>query len=124
MDQPVTASASGATVPSLVVATGSMGVKRKLLHKDNRPQMNLRLSTEVQLPGVADGMGEVNMATEIQSSAAVKDLFEGNYEDRRKFGVVDIFDTLGFMVSRTGRIIMYSLHYSQWPRNLQLPLDN
>ena len=31
--------------------------------------------------------------------SAVKDLFEGNYEERRKFGVVDIFDTLGFAVS-------------------------
>lgn len=31
--------------------------------------------------------------------SAVRDLFEGNYEERRKFGVVDIFDTLGFAVS-------------------------
>ena len=36
---------------------------------------------------------------EAKGSAAVKDLFEGNYEERRKFGVVDIFDTLGFAVS-------------------------
>ena len=95
MDQPATVSGGGA-LPSL-----SMGVKRKLLtmeHKDTGPQMNLGLPSEVQLPGVAD-KEEVKMASEIQSSAAVKDLFEGNYEDRRKFGVVDIFDTLGFAVS-------------------------
>ena len=33
------------------------------------------------------------------SGTAVKNLFEGNYEQRRQFGVVDIFETLGFSVS-------------------------
>ena len=44
-------------------------------------------------------VAEMRADLEAKGSAAVKDLFEGNYEERRKFGVVDIFDTLGFAVS-------------------------
>ena len=49
--------------------------------------------------------------SELQAKAkgnAVKDLFEGNYEDRRNFGVVDIFDTLGLAVSQL-RLISYRM---------------
>ena len=70
----------------LSLELGIMGTKRKLRTESTKGM---------------DKYGGNN--SEVQAKAkgnAVKDLFEGNYEDRRNFGVVDIFDTLGLAVSQ------------------------
>lgn len=56
-----------------------------------------------RLPGqVQQVQWEMNIEAGPQgdNNSAVRGLyFEGNYEDRRNFGVLDVFDTLGFTVS-------------------------
>ena len=71
----------------------NMGLKRKTTTV-TKVITNTQLLT---LPGPTPRRPST-AAVEAKGSA-VKDLFEGNYEERRKFGVVDIFDTLGFAVS-------------------------
>jgi hypothetical protein len=69
----------------------STGLKRKIT-KDmtNTPQL-------LRVPGATPRR---QSAADLEAKgSAVKILFKGNYEERRKFGVVDIFDTLGFAVS-------------------------
>ena len=62
--------------------------KRRKLTKESTKGMD-----ELELPLDKDAQAEAK-------GNAVKNLFEGNYEDRRNFGVVDIFDTLGLAVSQ------------------------
>lgn len=69
-----------------------MGLKRKI-------PKDIQL---LNVPGPSprrQSVAEMRANLEAKGSAAIKELFEGNYEERRKFGVVDIFDTLGFAVS-------------------------
>ena len=63
---------------------------------------NSKMTDEVGLPlGALSPNDNPEVQVEAKGSATVKDLFfEGNYEDRRKFGVMDIFDTLGLDVSQ------------------------
>lgn len=74
----------------------SMGLKRKTI-KDT----NITNSQLLTVPGlIPRRQSAAAMWADLEAKGnAVKDLFEGNYEERRKFGVVDIFDTLGFAVS-------------------------
>lgn len=67
-----------------------MGLKRKVTKDIANSQL-------LKVPG---RLSAAEMRADLETKgSAVKDLFEGNYEERRKFGVVDIFDTLGFAVS-------------------------
>lgn len=102
--------------PSILI-TGTMGVKRKLLKnrgptdevdamssseamQRNQRDLALPLDAGFMIPGAINQLQDnTELKAKSEGSAAVKELFEGNYEDRRKFGVVDIFDTLGFAVS-------------------------
>ena len=70
----------------LSLELGIMGTKRKLT-KESTKGMDKCESNNSKMQAKAKGN-------------AVKDLFEGNYEDRRNLGVVDIFDTLGLAVSQ------------------------
>ena len=75
-----------------------MGLKTKITKDTSITNRQL-----LKVPGLIprpsrQSAAEIRADLEAKGSA-VKDLFEGNYEERRKFGVVDIFDTLGFAVS-------------------------
>ena len=72
----------------------NMGLKRKVANDTTNGQL-------LEVPGLStrrQSAIEVQVDLEAKGSA-VMDLFEGNYEERRKFGVLDIFDTLGSGVS-------------------------
>ena len=71
-----------------------MGLKRKVTKDIANSQL-------LKVPGLTPRrLSAAEMQADLETKGSVvKDLFEGNYEERRKFGVVDIFDTLGFAVS-------------------------
>ena len=68
------------------------------------------------LPSPSQSGDGINVEVQAEAGGnAVKNLFEGNYEDRRKFGVVDIFDTLGFAVS--AYIILFQTAAARYYKN-------
>ena len=76
-----------------------MGLKRKITQESHGD--GVRPSG---LPGQVpdddeEGEGGVKVTTQDDNRNTVRGLFKGNYEERRKFGVLDVFDTLGFAVS-------------------------
>ena len=88
------------SIPGEVISTGAglnMGLKRKITPDVD----NSSLAQMLENPGLSPRRQRaMEMQADIEATgSAVKDLFEGDYEERRKFGVVDIFDTLGFAVS-------------------------
>ena len=76
-----------------------MGLKRKVTRESHSDGVGP--STHCRLPGqVPDDEEEDGVhVTQADNRNTVRGLFKGNYEERRKFGVVDVFDTLGFAVS-------------------------
>ena len=76
----------------------NMGLKRKTTTVTKDITNTQLLTVPGPTPRRPSAAAESKSDLEAKGSA-VKDLFEGNYEERRKFGVVDIFDTLGFAVS-------------------------
>lgn len=95
--------------------TMMMGLKRKSRKETTNNFREVSLG-DPMLPSPSQSGDGINVEVQAEAGGnAVKNLFEGNYEDRRKFGVVDIFDTLGFAVS--AYIILFQTAAARYYKN-------